>query len=66
MIEALEFDGWTGLADRMARGGQRDLPPRGKIDRRLGFVTESRPQSLAELLGSAAAQNVLPKNRGRR
>ena len=64
LVEALKLDGWTGLADRLARGGRSDLPPRGKVDRKAGVVTESRPRSLAELLGSAAGQNVKPVNRG--
>ena len=64
MVEALKLDGWTGLADRLARGGQSDLPPRGKIDRRSGIVSEPRARSLAELIGSAAGQNVRPVNRG--
>jgi hypothetical protein len=63
MVEALKVDGWTGLADRLARGGQSDLPPRGKINRKVGVVESPRPRSLAELLGSAAGQNVKPVNR---
>jgi hypothetical protein len=63
VIEALKLGGWTGLADRLARGGESDLPPKGKVDRRSGTVEPSRPRSLAELLGSAAGQNLKPVNR---
>ncbi len=57
MIEALKLDGWTGLADRVIRGGRSDLPSKGRIDRATGTVVDSRPRSLIDLVAPLAGQN---------
>lgn len=57
-IEALKLDGWTGLADRVIRGGRSDLPPKGRIDRATGTVVDSRPRSLIDLVAPLAGQNL--------
>lgn len=63
--EALQAEGWTGLADRVARGVSSGdfsspLPPQGRINRRFGFVEEPRQFDLASRIAAAMGQNVKP------
>lgn len=63
VVEALRSEGWTGLADRAARGlftgdPSSPLPPQGTIDKRLGVVTEPRQFSLQERIAALMGQNL--------
>lgn len=61
--EALQSEGWTGLADRLGRGlttgdPSSPLPPQGTINKRLGFVESPRDFSLSERIAALLGQNV--------
>src|SRR4030095_4693118 len=57
VVEALQAGGWTGLADRLARGFTTGsfaspLPPQGTVDKKQGYVSEPREHSLTERVGA--------------
>lgn len=65
VTEALQAEGWTGLADRIARGAMTGdpsspLPPQGRIDRRAGVVAEPREFDLASRIAAILGQNIKP------
>jgi predicted RNA methylase len=57
-LEALQADHFTGILDRMMRGGESDLPPAGKIDRKIGEVLEPREISLESRISSLLGFNI--------
>lgn len=64
-LDALQAYGWTGLADRMARGlvtgdPSSPLPPQGRVDRRSASVVEPREFDLATRIASIMGQNLKP------
>ena len=61
--EALQAEGWTGLADRIARGAMTGdpsspLPPQGTINRRTATVDEPRTFDLMSRIAALLGQNV--------
>lgn len=65
VTEALQVGGWTGLADRLARGlftgdASSPLPPQGAIDRRAGVVAEPRKFDLTTRIAAMFGQNIKP------
>jgi hypothetical protein len=65
VVEAMQAGGWTGLADRMARGMltgsfESPLPPQGRIDRRAGMVVEPREFDIRSRIAALLGQNIKP------
>jgi hypothetical protein len=63
IVEALQAGGWTGLADRLARGvatGSFASPllPQGEVDKKGGVVVRPREHGLTERVASILGQNV--------
>jgi len=63
--EALQAEGWTGLADRMARlamtgDAASPLPPQGTINRRTGTVDTPRTFDLRSRIAALLGQNIKP------
>lgn len=65
VVEAMQVGGWTGLADRLARGAMSGdfsspLPPQGRINRRMGIVEEPREFDLRSRIAAILGQNIKP------
>lgn len=65
VLEALEAEGWTGLAHRLYLKGTTGssaspLPPQGRIQKMVGQVTEPRRSTIQQRLGFLVGQNIKP------